>query len=149
MRFVAVATVVGAVVLSACTAHALPYPPTLVIPLPENEWGRFQFDVYDDTGLVVSGEAGDQTLGGHEPAGVTAIPESNQIVINWTGGACGHRPFANLRGNAAALDITIAPDPLEIGLAPVSCPAVGIISSATLTLSEPVAQENITVTEER
>jgi len=149
MRPIALATIVASLVFSACTAHALPYPPTLVIPLPENEWGRFQLDVYDDTGLVVGGVSGDQTLGGHIPAGVTAIPERNELVINWTGGACGHRPFVNLRGNATNLDVTIAPDPLEIGLAPVSCPAIGIISSATLTLSEPVAQENIRVTEER
>jgi len=149
MRRIAVATVVASLVFSACAAHPLPYPPTLVIPLPENEWGRFQLDVYDDTGLVIGGVPGDQTLGGHVPAAVTAIPEHNEIVINWTGGACGHRPYAHLRGSATNLEIEIAPDPLEVGLAPVSCPAVGIISSATLTLSAPVEQENISVTEQQ
>ncbi len=136
-------------IVIGCAGGRPAMPPTLSIPLPANDFGEFALDVYDDTGLVVGGRAGDQGLGGASPAEVTAIPERNELAISWIGGACSHRPVLRVTGNPADLRLVIAPSPVEFSLVPVSCPAVGILSSATLTLSQPIEQENVSIEEER
>jgi hypothetical protein len=141
-----VALLLTVLLVAGCAARALPYPPTLSVPLPENEFGTFQLDIYDDSGLVLSGRPGDQVLGGFAAVDVVAIPERSELLITWTGGACGHRPFVEIRGTSEDLRLVVAPNPAEYSLAPVSCPAIGIVSSATLSLAEPVSQENITFT---
>jgi len=136
-------------VVAGCAARALPYPPTLSVPLPENEFGTFQLDVYDYSGLVLGGKSGDQTLGTFVPVDVIAMPESSELQITWTGGACSHRPFVEIRGTSGDLRLVVAPSPVEYSLAPVACPAIGIGSSATLSLAEPVSQESIRFTGQR
>ena len=144
-----VAVLLMVLLVAGCAARALPYPPTLTLPLPENEFGTFQLDVYDESGLVQEGQAGEQVLGGFVPVDVIAMPERSELLITWTGGACAHRPFVEIRGTSADLRVVVSPNPVEYSLAPVACPAIGIVSSATLTLSEPVTQENITFTGQR
>ena len=135
--------------LTGCAATRMPYPPTLTVPLPENEFGSFQLDVYDNTGLVNGGVSGPQNLGGVQPVEAIAVPDRSELVISWIGGACSHRPYLEVRGDAQDLDLVIAPQPFEMSLAPVACPAVGILSEVTLTLAEPVEQDSITLTEHR
>jgi hypothetical protein len=136
-------------IVAGCSAGGSPLPPTLSVPLPSNEWGDFTLAVYDETGLVLDGRAGDQSLGGASPASVTASPDRSELVISWTGGACSHRPIIRLTGDATDLQLVIVPTPAEFSLVPVSCPAVGILSSATLTLSQPVEQDLVDITEQR
>ena len=137
-------------VIAGCAAGELPYPPNMTIPLPENEWGKFALLVYDESGLVTAGESAGANVNGAEPTSVTAEPEHRQLVVSWTGGACSHQPYLRLRGNAQNLDLVIAPAPVEISLTPaIQCPAVGILETVTLTLSEPVAQAAVEITEIR
>jgi hypothetical protein len=120
------------------------------VPLPENEWGKFTLLVYDDSGLVISGESAARGPDGVTPTTVTAQPELNRLVVTWTGGACSHQPYLRLRGDPTDLDIVIAPAPVEISLSPaIQCPAVGLPQSVTLTLSEPVDQAAVDITEIR
>jgi hypothetical protein len=135
--------------IAGCAATTMPFPPTLTVPLPDNDFGSFALNVYDDTGLVVAGQASDEGLGGSSDPAVAAIPERSVLVLGWTGGACSHRPYLEVRGDAQSLDLAIAPEPFEMSLAPVQCPAVGIPFEVTLTLSEPVEQANIELTEHR
>jgi hypothetical protein len=137
--------------VAGCAAGELPYPPTLKIPLPDNEWGKFTLLVYDETGLVTGGQSGRAAAAnGAQPSAVTADPERNELVVEWTGGACSHLPYLRLRGNANNLDLVIAPAPIEISLSPaIQCPAVGILETVTLTLTQPVEQAAVEITEIR
>ena len=144
------ATLLCAILVAGCAAGELPYPPTLTIQLPENEFGKFALLVYDDTGLVVSGQSGEQVIGGVTQTDVTATPERNELTVSWTAGACSHQPWLRIKGDPSDLKLTIAPQPVEISLTPaISCPAIGIPTSVTLVLNEPVAQDDVSITENR
>ena len=135
-----------AVAVIACSATRPPLPPTLSIQLPSNEWGDFTLDVYDESGLVTGGRSGEQSLGGVTPTKATVSPDGMELAVDWTGGACSHRPLLFVRGDAEKLDLVIVPSPVELSLAPPEgCPAIGILSSAAVTLSQPVPQENVAI----
>jgi hypothetical protein len=134
------------VIAAACTAAV---PPTHSIPLPPSEWGEFTLAVYDSTGLVLDGRSLGPGGDGSPEAAVVARPDEREVDVRWIGGACAHRPILSVRGAADDLRLEIVPEPAESGLAPVSCPAVGIFMGVTLTLGQPVEQRAVTLTETR
>src|SRR5687768_11088521 len=143
------AVLVAVAVLASCSGARPPIPPTHVVALPANEWGQFALDVYDSTGLLTEGRALEAAGQGAGDASVVARPELSEIGVAWVGGACSHRPILNIRGEVTDLQLEIVPSPAEFNLAPVACPAVGILFGATLTLAQPVEQAAVTITEIR
>lgn len=138
------------IVVAGCAAGELPYPPNLTIQLPENEWGRFALLVYDESGLVTGGHSAAPGANGTVPSAVAAVPERNELVVTWTGGACSHQPYLRIKGDTQNLDLVIAPAPVEISLTPaIQCPAVGIPQTVTLSLSEQVDQTAVEIAEIR
>jgi hypothetical protein len=127
----------------------MPYPPDLTIELPENEWGTFALLVYDESGLVIGGQSAAPGSDGTVPSAVAAQPERNELVVTWTGGACSHQPYLRVRGDARDLNLVIAPAPIEISFTAADCPAVGIPQTVTLSLSGPVDQTAVEITEIR
>ena len=140
---------VCALVVAGCAAGELPFPPTLTVPLPDNDFGKFSLLVYDETGLVTGGHAEDPP-DAPASAEVEARTDSNELVVTWLGGSCSHQPYLRVKGDASALELVIAPAPVEISLTPaIQCPAVGIPQRVTLTLAQPVEQAAVEISEIR
>jgi hypothetical protein len=116
-------------------------PPSFVVPLVVNDFGDFVLLVYDDSGLVTGGRALEQGPG-FGMDGVVAVPERQELDISWTGGACAERPRLHVSGNSAALRLVIS-NPTFSRLPFLGCPAVGIPLAATLSVSEPVADDAV------
>jgi hypothetical protein len=119
--------------------------PTIVIPMGTNAFGDYATFVYDETGLVTSGQVLVRPPAA-DVEGVVAVPERSQLEIRWLGGACAHRPTVHLTGNANALSIVVAnPADPQLLPGPVACPAVGIRFGITLSLSMPVQQDAVSI----
>jgi hypothetical protein len=120
-------------------------PPSQIVELPHNDFGDFVLLVYDQSGLVTGARAADlwQSEAG---AGVEAHPESNEVSLSWTGGACAHGPKLAISGDSSALTLELDAAPFEFSAVPVECPAIGIPFAVTLTLSESVEQDALTLT---
>ena len=138
-----------ALLFAGCAAGELPFPPTLTVQLPQSEYGTFALLIYDETGLVQEGQSVAVTDGAI-PAEVTVEPAGNVLTVTWTGDSCSHQPYLRLRGDATDLDLIIAPMPIEMSMTPaLRCKPVGLLSSTTLVLDEPVTRENVSITEIR
>jgi hypothetical protein len=123
-----------------------PTPPTQIIDLAHNDFGSFVLLVYDDTGLVQAGAASAEPGPGSADPTVVAHPESTQITLSWTGGACAHGPKLAIKGDAAALTLELDKAPFEFSLVTRDCPAIGLFLAVTLTLTQPVEQGALTLT---
>ena len=118
--------------------------PTLTVPLEISWDGDFELLVYDASGLVTGAQQAENVS--FELASVAARPEQSEIDVAWTGGACSHRPTAQISGTADSFRIELVntPDVNLVPFLPIGCPAVGLPFTVTLSLSDPVAQEAIT-----
>lgn len=136
------------VTASACIPTSL-VPPSVIVPLPENDFGEFELWVYEELGLVTGGRANPEARQGSADFEVTAHPERNELDVAWIGGACAHRPTLSVTGGQDALRLELRPAPIEWSLTPLDCPAVGLLFGVTLTLSAPVEQDAVTAVEVR
>lgn len=119
--------------------------PTFLVPLDIAWGGDFALLVYDASGLVTGAQQAENKS--FDLHAATALPDENQIDISWLGGACSHRPTAQISGTAEALRIELA-SPADANLVPflpIDCPAVGLPFVVTLSLTAAVEQEAITV----
>ena len=134
-----------AVLVAACAAIPTTAP-THIVELDQNFNGeQFILRVYDDSGLVTSAAS----AAAHEaPQDAQAIadPGRDEIALSWTGGACNHNPRLGVKGDATALMLELDVSPLEFSLVPVDCPAIALRFDVTLTLSESVQQDALTLT---
>ena len=131
-----------ALVAASCGV-AIP-PPTLAVPLGTNDFGEYALLVYDDSGLVTGGLA--EALPAFGTSGIVASPERQELHVAWTGGACSHRPTLRVSGTSASLRLEVAnPMDPQLPFVPISCPAVGIPFGLTLSLSEPVGEDAVTL----
>jgi hypothetical protein len=120
--------------------------PTHIVELAQNYHGeQFILRVYDDSGLVTSTASADAAETASDAQAI-ADPAKHQIALTWTGGACAHSPRLGVSGDSTALTLELDVSPLEFSLVPVDCPAIGLRFFVTLTLSEPVAQDALTLT---
>jgi hypothetical protein len=120
--------------------------PTHIVELDRNFNGeQFILRVYDVSGLVTSAASANAHLA---PADAEAIadPAKNEITLAWTGGACAHSPRLGVKGDTTALTLELDVAPLEFSLVPIDCPAIALRFDVTLTLSEPVPQDALTLT---
>ena len=120
--------------------------PTQIVPLRQDNFGSFLLLVYDDSGLVQAGAASNEFPQSSSDPTAVAHPESSQITLSWTGGACAHSPRLAITGDATALTLELDVSPLEFSLVARDCPAVGLFLAVTLTLTQPVDQAALTLT---
>jgi hypothetical protein len=113
-----------------------PEPCTYTDHRPEG--GPFTFALIDASGLVVDCRvASTRTIGVDSHIEVTnTAPDVIDLV--WLEGACSDQARVEVTGETNALNILIRLDTL-----PFECPAIGLPYKLTLTLSEPVASENV------
>ncbi|HUR15712.1 MAG TPA: hypothetical protein VMZ33_00375 [Candidatus Limnocylindrales bacterium] len=133
----------------ACSVRP-PVPPDFMVPIPAHGFGDFVVEVYDSAELLVDARARDVGPADVGAAGtLVSRPDRNELDVSWTGGACALRPLINVRGAPDNLVIELVPDPTDINLVvvPQECPAIGLPFGVTLTLSEPVEQANVTLTQ--
>lgn len=123
-----------------------PTPPTHQVELAQNSFGRFVLLVYDDTGLVTDAVVTVERNADPLNAAADAHPERNEIFLSWWGGACAHGPKLAVKGDASELSLELDVSPLELSAVPVDCPAIGLFFDVTLTLSEPVEQDALSLT---
>lgn len=118
-------------------------PPTQIVDLAQNDFGRFVLLVYDASGLVTGGRPAQSRPGAS--GAVTAVPERQELEVAWTGGACSHQPTLEVSGDSSALRLVVRnpQDPQLLPFLPMACPAVGILLRVTLSLTEPVEQDAI------
>ncbi|MEP7378727.1 MAG: hypothetical protein ABI725_04105 [Chloroflexota bacterium] len=123
-------------------------PPDLQVPLTSGGGEAYTLLVYDATGLVTDV----RNLGwqpGEPTDGAFAFPERQQVEIHWIGGACAHRPTLEITGNASDLLVTVTnpADPNFLPFLPIGCPAVGIPLAVTISMSQPIQQQDVGMTE--
>jgi hypothetical protein len=134
-----------AVMVAACGGIPTTAPTHIVDLAQAYNGEQFLLLIYDDSGLVTSTASADAGETASDAQAV-ADPAKREIALTWTGGACAHSPRLAIKGDAAALTLELDVSPLEFSLVPVDCPAIGLLFFVTLTLSEPVAQDALTLT---
>ena len=132
MWFVLIATVS---IVAGCSSVGAP---DLVVPLETTAVGDWQLLVYDDSGLLTDARSAPVRPGDRQD-GAIASPDGRELEINWTGGACSHRPTLQVTGSSTNLRLEMR-NLSEPQLLPLACPAAGLRLQVTIELSEPVAQ---------
>ena len=126
-----------AATVMACSASTSQPSYTISLANEQGDFGEYALLVYDETGLVMAGRRSDRRAQGER---VTAFPERLELELEWTGGACSHRPILTLTGDATALRLELQPTPPEWTLPFVSCPAAGLPLGVTLSLGNALEQ---------
>ncbi|MEA2677464.1 MAG: hypothetical protein QOJ81_1605 [Chloroflexota bacterium] len=111
-----------------------------------NEHGQFIVWVIDNSGLVSSARRWhDAALGfGGEHVIAAANPDSSEVAAAWLGGVCYHGPTLTVDGSSDGLDMTVRPHEGE-GPPDGFCNFLGVTYGVVLSLSAPVAQDNVSV----
>lgn len=132
----AVVALAAAMVAAACGSIG---NPDFQVPIASPSGDSYTLLVYDDTGLVTGARSAPWDRAASSDRAV-AHPETQEVDINWTGGACHHQPTLEISGQATHLRLEVRnpSDPQWLPFLPVACPAVGVPLRVILSLSEPV-----------
>lgn len=133
------------VVVVGCDPFAA--APSLTVPVPEH--GEFVINVFDSSGLVTAARVPVRDTPQGLDAEVTADPANNELTLRWLGGVCHFGPAVTVSGIAAELHVLLEPDAGPGLPFFASCPAAGFFFGLTLTLTEPVQQEAVSVEVDR
>lgn len=133
--------IVIAAIIASCGLVGGP-PPTVLVRT-HNAFGDFAIGVYDHSGLVIDARLVEDERGDDD---VIARPETRELVIRWTGGACADSPRIDIDGTPTNLGIALRPSMDHSLRLFVACPAVGIPFAVSLSLTEAVAQTDVRLT---
>jgi len=117
--------------------------PSFTVAVPDHE--DFKMNVFDRSGLVTAARAPLRSTQQGLDAEVTADPANNELTLRWLGGVCHFGPAITVSGTAAALHLLLEPDAGPGLPFFASCPAAALLFGLTLTLTEPVEQDAVSV----
>jgi hypothetical protein len=136
MRRNAAVVALAATVAASCGSIG---NPDFQVPITSPGGDSYTLLVYDDSGLVTGARSAPWDRAAPSNTAV-AQPETQEVDINWTGGACHHQPTLEVSGQAMHLRLEVRnpSDPQWLPFLPIACPAVGVPLRIILSLSEPV-----------